>query len=137
MVLYLLIYLLQIVFGDQTPLVFNTIGNVGIGTTNTLGYKLKVVGNIDLDGRLDGTATDNILPHLWAQYSSLPSPTTYHGQFAHAHDTGKAYFAHVGAWMELVNKNTDTTVGTGTENYKVGVITATSFIGDGTGITGI
>ena len=114
----------------------NTIGNVGIGTTNTLGYKLRVVGNIDLDGRLDGTATDNILPHLWAQYSSLPSPTTYHGQFAHAHDTGKAYFAHAGAWMELVNKNTDTTVGTGTENYKVGVITATTFYGDGSNLTG-
>ena len=114
----------------------NTIGNVGIGTTNTLGYKLRVVGNIDLDGRLDGTATDNILPHLWSAYSALPSPTTYHGQFAHAHDTGKAYFAHAGAWMELVNKNTDTTVGTGTENYKVGVITATTFYGDGSNLTG-
>ena len=115
----------------------NTTGNVGVGTTNTEGYKLNVSGNFKLQGRLDGTATDNILPHLWSQYSALPSPTTYHGQFAHAHDTGKAYFAHAGAWMELVNKNTDTTVGTGTENYKVGVITATSFSGDGTGITGI
>ena len=114
----------------------NTIGNVGIGTTNTLGYKLRVVGNIDLDGRLDGTATDNILPHLWSAYSALPSPSTYHGQFAHAHDTGKAYFAHAGAWMELVNKNEDTTVGTGTENYRVGVLTATTFYGDGSNLTG-
>ena len=115
----------------------HTLSNVGLGTTNTQGYKLRVVGNLNLAGRLDGTATDNILPHLWAQYSSLPSPTTYHGQFAHAHDTGKAYFAHAGAWMELVNKNTDTTVGTGTENYRIGVVTATSFTGDGSGLSNI
>ena len=115
----------------------HTLSNVGLGTTNTLGYQLRVVGNLNLAGRLDGTATDNILPHLWAQYSSLPSPSTYHGQFAHAHDTGKAYFAHAGAWMELINKNTDNTVGTGTEHYKVGVLTATSFIGDGSGLTNI
>ena len=115
----------------------NTTGNVGVGTTNTEGYKLNVLGNFKLQGRLDGTATDNVLPHLWATYSSLPSPTTYHGQFAHAHDTGKAYFAHAGAWMELVNKNTDTTVGTGTELYKVGVLTATTLYGDGSNLAGV
>jgi len=115
----------------------NTTGNVGVGTTNTEGYKLNVLGNFKLQGRLDGTATDNILPHLWSQYSALPSPSTYHGQFAHAHDTGKAYYAHASAWVELVNRNADYSVGTGTDNYNVGVITATSFSGDGTGITGI
>ena len=115
----------------------HTLSNVGLGTTNTEGYKLNVLGNFKLQGRLDGTATDNVLPHLWSTYSSLPSPSTYHGQFAHAHDTGKAYFAHAGAWMELVNKNTDTTVGTGTENYRVGVLTATSFTGDGSGLSNI
>ena len=31
---------------------------------------------------------------------------------------------------------TDTTVGTGTENYRVGVITATTFYGDGSNLTG-
>ena len=39
--------------------------------------------------------------------------------------------------MELVNKNTDGTVGTGTEGYRVGVLTAASFSGDGSGITGL
>ena len=115
----------------------NTTGNVGVGTTNTEGYKLNVLGNFKLQGRLDGTATDNILPHLWSTYSSLPSPSTYHGQFAHAHDTGKAYYAHAAAWVELVNRNADHSVGTGTDNYNVGVLTATSITGDGTGITGI
>ena len=251
----------------------HTLTNVGLGTTNTEGYKLRVVGNFDLQGRLDGTATGNILPHLWTNFSDLPAAGINHGAFAHVHEFNKAYFAHnigttinvtvstdtVGGqatgvfyfngvekpgsfpiarggtyilnqddasnvnynsqehplmfsttldgelaggshymmgvtykldgatvtmagyvsgfssattrriewtpvaaapntlyywchyhtgqgntlslnnngWMELVNKNTDGTVGTGTEGYKVGVLTAASFSGDGSGITGI
>ena len=115
----------------------NTTGNVGVGTTNTEGYKLNVLGNFKLQGRMDGTATDNILPHLWSAYSALPSPSTYHGQFAHAHDTGKAYYAHAAAWVELVNRNADYTVGTGTDNYNVGVLTATAVHGDGSNLSNI
>jgi len=114
----------------------HTLSNVGLGTTNTLGYQLRVVGNLNLAGRLDGTATDNLLPFLWSTYASLPSSSTYHGQFAHVHETGKAYYAHAG-WNELVNKNQDQSVGTGTENYRVGVLTAISFTGDGSGLTNI
>ena len=114
----------------------HTLGSVGIGTTNTEAYKLKVVGNMKLVGRLDGTAEENILPFLWSTYASLPSSSTYHGAFAHVHETGKAYFAHAG-WNELVNKNQDQSVGTGTENYRVGVLTAISFTGDGSGLNNI
>ena len=45
--------------------------------------------------------------------------------FAHVHATQKGYFAHGGAWYELVNRKLDGTVGTGTDSYNVGVITAT------------
>ena len=114
----------------------HTLTNVGLGTTNTEGYKLNVLGNFRLQGRLDGTATDNLLPFLWSTYASLPSSSTYHGQFAHVHETGKAYYAHAG-WNELVNKNQDQSVGTGTENYRVGVVTGISFTGDGSGLTNI
>jgi len=251
----------------------HTLTNIGIGTTNTEGYKLNVLGNFKLQGRLDGTATGNILPHLWTNYNDLPAAGINHGAFAHVHEFNKAYFAHnigttinvtvstdtVGGqatgvfyfngvekpgnfpiarggtyilnqddasnvnynsqehplmfsttldgelaggshymmgvtykldgvqvtmagyvsgfssattrriewtpvaaapntlyywchyhtgqgntlslnnegWMELVNKNTDRTVGTGTENYRIGVVTATSFTGDGSGLTNI
>ena len=114
----------------------NTLGNVGIGTT-TADYKLKVVGNFGLSGRLDGTATDNILPHLWSAYSALPSASTVHGQFAHAHDTESAYFAHDGNWIKLASHNIDNTVGTGTEFYRVGVLTATTLHGDGSNLTNL
>ena len=45
--------------------------------------------------------------------------------FAHVHATQKGYFAHGGAWYELVNRKLDGTVGTGTDSYNVGIITAT------------
>ena len=53
--------------------------------------------------------------------------------FAHVHQHAKGYFAHGGNWMELVNKETTETVGTGTETYNVGFLDATNL--DVTGIT--
>jgi len=41
---------------------------------------------------------------MYAQTSDLPSASTYHGMFAHVHATGKGYFAHGGAWIELANQ---------------------------------
>ena len=57
--------------------------------------------------------------------SDLPSASSYHGMFAHVHATARGYFAHAGNWLELVNKESNGTVGTGTETYNVGGITAT------------
>ena len=45
--------------------------------------------------------------------------------FAHVHATARGYFAHAGNWLELVNKESNGTVGTGTETYNIGGITAT------------
>ena len=117
----------------------HTLGGVGIGTTTASPGALNVRGNINLDGRMDGTATDNRLPFLWSTYNDLVTAgaNTLHGQFAHVHETEKAYFAHDGNWVKLVNHELDTTVGTGTENYRVGVITATAFHGDGSNLTGV
>ena len=35
--------------------------------------------------------------------SDLPDASTYHGMFAHVHNTGKAYFAHNNQWVKLAN----------------------------------
>ena len=86
--------------------------------------------------RIVAGLTSSLIPFYWEDYADLPSFSTYHGAFAHVHETGKAYYAHT-RWIELVNTETDRTVGTGTENYNVGVITATSFVGDGSQLTGI
>ena len=56
-------------------------------------------------GANDITSTGKILySNMYAQTSDLPSASTYHGMFAHVHATGKGYFAHAGAWVELGNQ---------------------------------
>jgi len=77
-------------------------------------------------GRIVGAATSNVIPFLYANYSDLPNASTYHGAFAHVHATGRAYYAHAGNWFELVNKEADGTVGTGTERYNIGPVDTTS-----------
>ena len=55
------------------------------------------------DSALQSVTNDDI---NWIPYSNLvdlPSATDNHGMFAHVHGTGKAYFAHAGAWVELAN----------------------------------
>ena len=88
--------------------------SVGIGTTNNEGYQLKVVGNLRLAGRLDGTATGNILPHLWTNFSDLPAAGINHGAFAHVHEFGKAYYAHNIGNTINVSIGTDTVGGQAT-----------------------
>ena len=39
----------------------------------------------------------------FATTSALPSATTYHGMFAHVHAEGHGYFAHAGAWTQLLD----------------------------------
>ena len=41
--------------------------------------------------------------NMYPNVADLPDPSTYHGMFAHVHNTGKAYFAHNGTWVQLAN----------------------------------
>ena len=84
--------------------------------------------------RILGISTNNIIPFLYNNYSDLPSASTYHGAFVHVHVAGKAFYAHAGAWTQLVNVGSDLTVGLGTEKYNVGILTA-STIKVGSGVT--
>ena len=79
------------------------------------------LGVADFDHQIVGLATNNIIPFLFNAWSDLPSAGTYHGAFAHVHGRGKGYFAHAGAWYELVNKELNGTIGVGTEVYNIGI----------------
>tara|TARA_B100001063_G_scaffold24512_1_gene18639 strand:+ start:2985 stop:6923 length:3939 start_codon:yes stop_codon:yes gene_type:complete len=114
---------------DDANLTFN-------GSTLTVGVDLDIDGHTNLDnvsvagvttftGVIEASAGENKIPSLYANLAALPSASTYHGMFAHVHSTGRAYFAHAGNWLELVNKSVAGNVGTGTEGYNVGIITAT------------
>jgi len=41
--------------------------------------------------------------NVYSTVNDLPTASNFHGMFAHAHDTGKGYYAHGGNWIELVN----------------------------------
>ena len=93
---------------------------------------VSIAGVTTFAGRIEGAATNNVIPFLYGNQGDLPSASSYHGAVAHVHATGALYFAHAGAWWELVNKESDGRVGTGTEVYNVasinssGIITATT-----------
>ena len=103
-------------------------GNVTVGSGITLSPDgdVFVAGISTFVGIITASATENIVPFLFNNYSDLPSATEYHGAFAHVHVAGKAFYAHAGAWRELVNVGSELTVGLGTEKYNVGIISATN-----------
>ena len=84
------------------------------------------VFSVEDGGRIVATATNNVIPFLYSTYADLPSAGTYHGAFAHVHATGSAYYAHAGAWWELVRRESTGVVGTGTDRYNIGFIDATN-----------
>jgi len=73
-------------------------------------------------GVIEAQAGENKIPSLYSAMTNLPAAGSYHGMFAHVHATGRGYFAHAGNWLELVNKETNGTVGTGTETYNIGTL---------------
>ena len=100
-------------------LIYNTTNNAFQGYVNGSWTSLAGgLGNVvddtspQLGGNLDAqafniTTTGKILfANVYNNLVDLPSASTYHGMFAHVHATGKAYFAHGGAWIELANKAT-------------------------------
>lgn len=46
--------------------------------------------------------TASFIPFYYATLASFPTASSSHGVIAHAHDTGKLYYAH-GSWIELAN----------------------------------
>ena len=107
---------------------------VGSGVTISSDGDVFATGITTFGKQIVGISTNNLVPFLFNNYSDLPSASDYHGQFAHVHVAGKAFFAHAGAWYQLVNVGSELTVGLGTEKYNVGILTATS-IKVGTGVT--
>ncbi|MEC8550992.1 MAG: hypothetical protein VXY93_10885, partial [Pseudomonadota bacterium] len=75
---------------------------------------------------IEAQAGENKIPSLYSNMGALPSAGSYHGMFAHVHATGRGYFAHAGNWLELVNKEVNGVVGTGTERYNIGPVDLTT-----------
>jgi hypothetical protein len=116
--------------------------NLNVSGVSTFSSPASFSQNVSINGRIVGAGVSNVIPFLYANLSDLPSATTYHGAFAHVHATGKAYYAHAGAWVELVSNNVETSgnvlVGSGITMYAAtGIVSATAFYGDGSKLTGV
>ena len=121
-------------------------GNVSVGgvltyedvtNVDSVGVVTARAGINVSGGVITAQASQNKIPFLYNALTDLPNAGTYHGMFAHVHSTQRGYFAHGGGWYELVNKESSGVVGTGTEGYNVGVLTATTLYGNGANLTGI
>ena len=101
----------------------STIQQLQVGTVNASGIITSSSGMRITGGVIESYGSQNKIPSLYSNAASLPNAGTFHGMFAHVHATGRGYFAHAGNWMELVNKETNGVVGTGTEVYNIGNLT--------------
>jgi len=99
-----------------TDIVLDTTPQLGGNLdTNTFDITGGTTSTIELQGQ-----TSKLRFHYDA-LGDLPSATTWHGMFAHVHDTGRAYVAHGGVWEPLA-KLTDITVDTNTTYSQSAVI---------------
>ena len=89
--------------------------NFATTVTNSLAGKLSLTGGT-MSGDIDGNGNKVLFANVYSQLADLPSATTYHGMFAHVHATGKGYFAHAGAWVEMANQSDLTTTNTNVTN---------------------
>ena len=110
------------VTGVTTTVTLDVNGDIDVdGHTNL--DNVSIAGVTTFAGIIEGVAGENKIPSLYGNMTNLPSASSYHGMFAHVHATARGYFAHAGNWLELVNKETNGVVGTGTETYNIGNIT--------------
>ena len=100
--------------GVTTAKITNWDAAHGWGNHANGGYLTSYTETQTLDDvlTLGATTTQNITTTGKILYANnydligdLPGASTYHGMFAHVHGTGKGYFAHAGAWTELLDVN--------------------------------
>ena len=111
-------------------------GELAGGSHYMMGVTYKLDGvQVTMAGYVSGFSSATTRRIEWTPVAAAPNTLWY---WCHYH-TGQGNTLSINneGWIELLNKNTDRTVGTGTENYRVGVITATTFYGDGSNLSDI
>lgn len=66
--------------------------------------KHQFTGSIELEGWTEIKGNSNKIKFFYPTVASLPPADQWHGMFAHAHDTGKGYYAHAGEWIPFANE---------------------------------
>ena len=74
--------------------------------TQTLDDVVSLGSSTTRDIKIGSLTADKLYySNVWSTLSGLNtvSPSTYHGMFAHVHETGHGYFAHQGDWIQLLD----------------------------------
>jgi hypothetical protein len=71
--------------------------------SNVLHLDSAAVVSLITGSDLDMQGNKVLFANVYDSTGLFPSATTYHGMFAHAHNTGAGYFAHAGNWVRLAN----------------------------------
>jgi hypothetical protein len=98
-------------FNNTSP--DQTVVLTGTGATTITGtYPTFTINSTDTD-TLDSvlargavTTRTAVLPFYYADQTTFPSASTYHGAIAHSHLDGAMYFAHGGSWNKMANSAT-------------------------------
>lgn len=99
-------------FGLDSVAVLQLINeNPGIDSAGVL----SLVTGSDLD--MGGNKV--LFGNVYTAEGDLPNASTYHGMFAHVHNTGAAYFAHAGNWVRLANNSDLGSGGSGVDSAQV------------------
>ena len=107
-----------------------TLGNTG--SLFTISGSTEMTGSLVISGAIDSNEKANKIRFHYDTTGDLPSATDYHGMFAHVHAEGKAYFAHGGNWVELVNSGSSVGVNNITDfSNQVSASAAASGFGSG------
>ena len=83
-------------------------GDGSITYNNTNGqftYTPPTLNGLTNSGDVDFGSNKILYANVYPTTGDLPSASSYHGMFAHVHGTGKGYYAHAGAWVELANNS--------------------------------
>lgn len=108
---------------------------ITLGTTAslfTISGSTEMTGSLVISGAIDSNEKANKIRFHYDTTGDLPSATDYHGMFAHVHAEGKAYFAHGGNWVELVNSGSSVGVNNITDfSNQVSASAAASGFGSG------
>ena len=120
-------------FNSTGDVVATGIVTAGIGFTGDLRgnivsglstFTQLEASNVNVTGIITAIEGENVIPFYYLNQSNLPDPLTNKGAFAQVFTTNRAYFADSGYWKEIVNRESNGTVGTGTDNYNVDIVTA-------------
>ena len=94
------------------------------GGSLTKNLTIQSNGNLSLHGNNLYTTGKLYYANMFSSESDLPSASSYHGMFAHVHDTGAGYFSHNGSWVKLAN-NSDIPTNVSDFTNDAGYVTST------------